>query len=102
MEAPVIHITIDDDGVARTINRHVKVKMIIQRHLFADEPLQDIADYYGISLADTYAAMTYYYDNKAFIDAQFEEAEALAKEYGVSGAELKAKIQERMRQQKEE
>ena len=73
--------------------------MIVQRHLFADEPLQDIADYYGIELADVYAAMAYYYDNKALMDAQFKEAEDLLKQYGISGAELKAKIEARMQQQ---
>jgi uncharacterized protein (DUF433 family) len=102
MEVPVLHITIDDKGIPRTINRRVKVKMIVQRHIFADEPLQDIADYYGINLADAYAAMAYYYDNKATIDAQFEESERLLREHGVSGAELRAKIEARMQQKNEE
>jgi len=102
MKSPVIHITIDDDGIPRTINRRVKVKMIVQRHIFADEPLQDIADFYGINLADTYAAMAYYYDNKSAIDAQFEESKRLMKKHGVSGAELRAKIEARLKQKRKD
>ena len=32
MNTPVLHIEIDPDGVPRTINRGVKVKMIAQQH----------------------------------------------------------------------
>ena len=98
MDAPVTHILIDESGTPRTINRRVKVKMIIQKHLAGGEGFQDIAAHYGIDLADVHAAMAYYYDNKAAMDADFVRAEALVKEVGVSEAELKEKILHRMKQ----
>lgn len=97
MDTPVLHITLDEDGMARTVNGWVKVKMIIQRHLLADEPLAEIADFYNISLADVHAAMAYYYDNQTSIDALFEQAQTLLTQQGVDGSQFKATIQARLK-----
>ncbi len=93
---PVVHILIDEDGSARTINGRVKVKMIVQKHLLGGESVQAIAAHYEIDLANVYAALAYYYDNKAEIDAEISRDEALIQQVGVSGADLKAKIRQRM------
>jgi uncharacterized protein (DUF433 family) len=98
MDTPHLHILIDDDGIPRTIHRRVKVKMIVQRHIFANEPLTSIAEHYGLDMADVHAAMAYYYDNKEAMDADFERMEALTKQFGVSGAELEAKIRQRLKE----
>lgn len=97
MNTPVVHILIDEYQVPRTINQRVKVKMIIQKHLAGGEPVQAIAEHYGIELADVHAALTYYYDNQAQMDAEFEREEALLQEVGVSGAALRESIQRRTR-----
>lgn len=102
MDAPVLHILIDNDGIPRTTNRHVKVKMIAQKHVFAGETPEEIAAQYGIDLSDVYAALAYYYDNQAAMDAIFERSEDLLKEVGVSGEELKTKILQRMREKSDE
>jgi len=60
MLTPVVHILIDEDGSARTINGRVKVKMIVQKHLLGGESVQAIADHYDIDLANVYAALAYY------------------------------------------
>jgi uncharacterized protein (DUF433 family) len=39
-----------------------------------------IADYYGLSLSQVYAALSYYYDHKAEIDASIAERRKLAEE----------------------
>jgi uncharacterized protein (DUF433 family) len=96
MIAPVVHILIDEEGVARTIQRRVKVKMIAQKHLIGGKSLTAIADHYGIDLADVHAALAYYYDNQAAMDAEIARDERLVQEVGVSGAELNAKIRQRM------
>lgn len=102
MDTPVLHILIDKDGIPRTINKQVKVKMIVQRHILANEALESIAEFYGITLADTYAAIAYYYDNKAEIDAAFERARVLMKENGIDGNELRAKIEARLAEKQSE
>lgn len=99
MIAPVIHILIDDEGIARTINRRVKVKMIVQKLLVGGETPPAIADHYGIDLADVHAALVYYYDNQAAMDAEFARGESLIQQVGVAGAKLAAQIQQRMSSQ---
>ena len=39
---------------------------------------EEIASEYGLSLADVYAALTYYYDHQEQIDREIEEGEARA------------------------
>jgi uncharacterized protein (DUF433 family) len=96
MIAPVMHILIDEDGVPRTINRRIKVKLIVQNHVIAGETLPVIAEHYALDLADVHAAMTYYYDNQAAMDAEFLRDEALIRQVGISSTALKAKIQQRL------
>lgn len=96
MNAPVSHIMIDAQGVPRTLQRRVKVKMIVQRYLFAEEALDLIAADYGLSLADVHAALAYYYDNQTAMDVAFAEDETLIKQYGVDGATLKARALKRL------
>jgi uncharacterized protein (DUF433 family) len=96
MLIPIVHILIDEDSNARTINRRVKVKMIAQKYLLGGETIPVIADHYGIELADVHAALAYYYDNRAAMDAEIARDEALIQQVGVSNAELKSKIRQRM------
>lgn len=97
MDAPALHVFLDDKGTPRTINRHVKVSMIVQKHLVGGQPLEDVAEHYEISVADVYAALAYYHDNKAAMDAETTHKEALTHEVGVSGATLRSKIEQRMK-----
>jgi uncharacterized protein (DUF433 family) len=98
MDNPIQHILVDEDGVPRTINGRVQVKMIAQKHLFAGERVEDIADHYGISRADVYAALAYYYDNLACFEQRERELQPLIEEAERYSAELKAKILQRMQQ----
>ena len=102
MQAPILHILIDDKGIPRTINKGVKVSVIVQRHIFGNESLTSISQHYDLDLSDVYAAITYYYDNKAQMDDYFEKAETLVKEVGVDGHMLRAKVEARMHQKKSE
>lgn len=95
MEVPVIHILIDDDGIPRTINRRVKVKMIAQK-FFGGLTADEITEHYGIELADVYAALAYYHDNREYFEAQARELEPLIEEAKKYSADLKAKVLKRM------
>lgn len=101
MEAPVLHIMIDDDGIPRTINRRVKVKMIAQKYIWGKESVEDIAEHYGITLADVYAALSYYHDNQEYYEQQERELQPLIEEGKRYSAELKAKILKRMQEKKD-
>jgi|GEM_PF-2274742 len=100
MDTPILHIQIDENGTPRTINRRVKVKMIVQKHVDGGLSIPDIAEHYGIDLSDVYAALAYYHDNKARMDAERAETEALLHDVGISHEDLKAKILQRMANKK--
>ncbi|MEL7236367.1 MAG: DUF433 domain-containing protein, partial [Chloroflexota bacterium] len=92
MDAPILHIEIDEYGAARTINGHVKVRMIAQKHLTARESVEEVAAHYDIEVADVYAALAYYHDNRASYDRQDRELESLIEAGKQRSAELKARI----------
>jgi uncharacterized protein (DUF433 family) len=100
MDTPILHIEIDEDGIARTINRRVKVKMIAQKHLMAGESVAEIAEHYAITPADVHAALAYYYDNRDDFEEQERELRPLIEEAQKYSEELKAKILKRMQAQK--
>lgn len=98
MQAPILHILIDNDGIPRTVNCHVKVHMIAQKHLIAGERVEDIANHYGISLADVYGALAYYYDNRAYFEQRERDLQPLIDEAKRYSEDLKARILNRMNQ----
>lgn len=92
---PTVHIVIDGQQTARTINRRVKVKLIVQKYLVGDLSVAEIAAHYQLDLADVHAALAYYYDNQAAIDAEIARDEELVTEVGVSAADLRERIEQR-------
>lgn len=96
MQIPVIHIQLDHDGIARTINRRVKVKMIAQKKYQAEFTVDEIAEHYSITSADVYAALAYYHDNLDYFDAQTQELQPLIDEAKRYTTDLKSKIIKRM------
>lgn len=95
MQMPMAHILIDDEGVARTIAGHVKVKMIAQKHFAGGENPEAIALHYEIELADVYAALAYYMDNKATFDAQEAANAQMMRQHGKSATVQLAEIRKR-------
>jgi len=95
MQAPVIHIQLDKDGIPRTINKRVKVNIIAVKYRAGDS-VEQIATHYNISLADVHAALAYYYDHESYFEERRQQAQGALEKYGVSGQNLKAKIQARL------
>jgi uncharacterized protein (DUF433 family) len=95
MDAPVLHIEIDEKGTPRTINRRVKVKMIAE-NFQAGASVNTIAEHYGITLADVYAALTYYHDNQADFERHEQQLQPLIDHAQRYSDELQAKIRQRM------
>lgn len=86
--APIGHIEVDERGVARIAGSRTKVVQIVldtKAHGWNPEELR--AQYPHLSLADIHAAMAFYYDHQAELDAQisldqrdYESLRALAAE----------------------
>jgi uncharacterized protein (DUF433 family) len=98
MQAPVEQqrVQVADNGIPRTINRRVKVHMIAQKYGIGQQSPADIAEHYGITLADVHAALAYYYSNRAYFDERERAVEPIIEQARAYTAELKAKIQQRM------
>lgn len=84
----IVHVLVDEHGTPRTIHKNVKVKMIGERHVEAGATAAEIAEHYGITLADVHAALAYYFDNQAAFEQQAQKNQALLHERGQSGKAL--------------
>ena len=71
------HIEIDDKGVARIAGTRMKVRMIAEdRRYHGRTPEQMREDWPHLSLAQIYAALSYYYAHQAEMDAEMDRLEA--------------------------
>lgn len=69
------HITVDDKGVARLAKSGMKViHLVMDRMANGSTPEQLREGYPYLSLAQVYAALTYYYDHQPELDAQIRES----------------------------
>jgi uncharacterized protein (DUF433 family) len=78
-QAPVQHIAVDNSGVARIAGSRSRVSQIVVDHRQMS-PEQIVEQYPHLTLADVHAALTYYYDHQAQIDAEIEEGDRLYEE----------------------
>jgi uncharacterized protein (DUF433 family) len=79
--APIDHIVIDDNGSARIKGSGIKVRFVAQWTQIGLTPEQ-MVEHYDLTLAQVYAALSYYYDHREKIDGQIAEAKALDAQYG--------------------
>jgi uncharacterized protein (DUF433 family) len=69
--APIYHICIDERGVAYIDGTTIKVAdIVIDATTWAMTPQQIQENYPKLSLAQIYAALSYYHDHRAEIDRQ--------------------------------
>ncbi len=101
MQAPILHILIDEDDIPRTINKRVKVNMIAVKHTYG-VTVDEIAEHYGITVGDVYSALAYYHDNRAYFEQRDAETDPLLEEAKKYSAELHAKVKARMEQKQAE
>ena len=79
--AAIEHIEVDDDGVARIKGSRIKVQFIaVERTRMGLTPEEIHENHPHLTLAQIYAALAYYYDHQATVDAQIEEGNRLAEE----------------------
>ncbi|MEE9170465.1 MAG: DUF433 domain-containing protein [bacterium] len=62
-------------GKPRIAGHRITVQNIVIWHELLGHSADEIASEYGLSLADVYAALTYYYDNRSEIDKSIKDGE---------------------------
>lgn len=87
--AAISHIVIDDKGVARIAGKRTRVvDIVLDTQAYQMTPEQIQAEHPDLSLAQIFAALSYYHDHKRDMDAliarQSAEAEQLRAEAGES------------------
>ncbi len=71
--AAINHICLDDQGVAWLRNTTTKViEIVLDQIAYGLTPAQIHAEHPHLSLAQIHAALSFYYDHKAEIDAEIE------------------------------
>jgi uncharacterized protein (DUF433 family) len=79
--SPVAHIVVDDGGVARVAGTRIKVSQLaIDASTWGKSPTEIQEDHPRLTLGQIYAALGYYFDHKAQIDAQIDDDERFADE----------------------
>lgn len=79
-EAVVLHIERTPDvlgGKPRVAGRRVAVEHIVVWHEWMGQSADEIANEYDLSLAEIYAALTYYYDHREEIDESLRAGQAV-------------------------
>lgn len=83
------------DSVPMIVGRQVKIMYLANLHNNGAS-VAEIMEQYDLSAAQVHAALAYYYDHKAALDAALDEGEALARRIGVDAnthlAQLRARL----------
>ena len=83
----------DGRGYVRGTNK--KAEMIARMYLNADYTIEEVMEQYNVTAAEVHAAVAYYYDNQAELDARHQQAIAWAEENAMTLDKFKAKIASR-------
>jgi uncharacterized protein (DUF433 family) len=94
------HIAVDPDfrqGKPHIVGTGITVHDVVAWHIINESPIEWIAASFDLTQAQIYAALSYYYDHQAEIDAAIEEGEQLVREKAVPSDDLLARMRERKR-----
>ncbi|MBL8130403.1 MAG: DUF433 domain-containing protein [Anaerolineae bacterium] len=94
----VQHLEIRDEKVF-IVGTALKAEIVAAGHVLAGMSVEAVAAHYHISLADVYAALTYFYDNREAIERKFAEAEAYVRDAGIDADRKIAEMRERLRRE---
>src|SRR5258708_10599573 len=92
------HITLDDQGIARISGGRSKVTQIVSDVRSGMSPEEIRVAYPHLTLAQIYAALSYYHDHKEELDGQMEQTARAAEAVRAhSSSPSKAELIERRR-----
>lgn len=63
------------DGEARIATQeHLKAEIIARMHVDGQASVEDVMGHYGLSRAQVYGALAYYFENQPILDAAYEQS----------------------------
>lgn len=106
---PIQHIAIDAKGIPRVAGTRFRVsQVVIEHHMHGRTPQQIAEDYEVLSPAAVHAALAYYEDNRAVVDAEIERGEQIVDEHRAewekdpSSKRLRQLLEQRLRERAEQ
>jgi hypothetical protein len=92
----VINHIILKDGEGRILRKeHLKAEMVARMVVDGDASVDDVAMHYGLSAAEVHAALAYYYDNQAALDAAYTRVLDEIRQNAMTLDTFKAKLRAR-------
>lgn len=69
MQIVLSHIVIREGQARIEGKEHVKAEMVARMYVDGDYTIEEVMTHYDLTAAEVHAALTYYYDNQAELDA---------------------------------
>jgi uncharacterized protein (DUF433 family) len=91
----ITHLFIQDDQAYIVGRGHLKAEMVARMYVDGDYRIEDVMEHYQLSAAAVYAALSYYYDNRAELDRVHEQKWADIAERVPSSADHLAELRRR-------
>jgi uncharacterized protein (DUF433 family) len=87
------------NGEAVIVNHpHLKAEYVARSHVNGGDSIEEVMEHYGLTHAEVYAALTYYYENQTVLDAEMERFWAEANASGQTIENLRTMIEARRKQ----
>ncbi len=95
-EATIIqNYIIFKDGEARIAGKeHLKAELVARLHVNGERDVDYVMEQYGLTRAQVYAALTYYFENQQVLDEEYKKSWADSK--AIKSADFRAEIEPRM------
>lgn len=71
---------------------HLKAEMVARMYVDGTHSIEEVAAHYGLTVGEVHAALAYYYDNQAELDAQYKRVLTEIRENAMTLEKFKAKI----------
>jgi len=92
------YIDVDEKGIARIAGSRIKVKhLVIEHQVHGRTPEQLHESHPHITLSQIHAALAYYHDNKATIDQQIRDDEAIVERMRAENEPYQKELVEKLR-----
>lgn len=98
---PINHIVVIN-GRPKIDDTGFTVQDIVAMHIWNNSSLEWIQEEFGLTLAQIYAALAYYYDHQAEIDELFRLDDEMWEPYAIETAEKLTKMRARLAEMKAE
>ncbi|MEQ8672097.1 MAG: DUF433 domain-containing protein [Aggregatilineales bacterium] len=93
MQAGIVikdYVMFKDDEARIVDKEHLKAEVVARMYVNGKASIEEVMAQYGLSRAQVHAALAYYFENQAVLDALYEKSWAESK--GIKSAEFKKQI----------